>query len=52
MPEEITDCRYTNAARESVRCLIGGRPSSVPVDMGNRHWRQIVQQQIPVADPE
>lgn len=52
MPEQISECRYTSPARNTVRCLIGEAVVFVPVDPGNCHWQQIVEQQIEVADPE
>ncbi len=52
MQEQISDCRYASAERAIVNCLIDGRPSSVPVDDGNRHWRQIVERALEIADPE
>lgn len=50
--EQITDCRYADESRRAVACLINGQPASVPVAEGNRHWEQIVRDQIPIADPE
>lgn len=49
--EQITDCRYTDESHRTVACLINGQPASVPVAEGNRHWEQIMEQELPIAEP-
>ena len=52
MAEKITECRYTDAGKTVVKAQIDGRPASIPVAPGNRHWDQIVSEGIPIADPK
>lgn len=52
MPDLITDCRYLDEARSVVLCKIDGKDSSVPVNPENRHWREILDQHLEIADPE
>ena len=50
--EEISGCRYTTQTRTVANCTVDGKSASVPAQPGNRHWDQIVREQIPIADPE
>ena len=50
--ETISGCRYTTQARTVANCTVDGKSASVPAQPGNRHWDQIIREQIPIADPE
>lgn len=50
--ETITNCKYRDNTQTLAICTVDGKPASVPVAPGNRHWDQIVAQQIPISDPD
>lgn len=50
--ETVTDCKYTDATRRVVQCLVGGKATSIPTQAGNRHWNRLVRERISVANPD
>ena len=45
----ITNAIYTNSDNNSINADFDGQPLSIPVDPDNRHYAEIVEQEIEIA---
>ena len=46
---DIQNATYSNAGGNSIKAIIDGITMSVPVDPDNRHYAEIVEQEIEIA---
>ena len=52
MDHEYTDLSYSSNGQ--ILCNIDGKPSCIPVDEANRHYREIIENELPIQayEPE
>ena len=48
----MENLQYTGAERTTIKAVINGVPVFIPVSAGNRHYDQIVADDLEIAEPD